>query len=84
MMSKQPKQANGTKVNGQEVAKNGKKNGKPKVTWANASDQIQIALARLEQDTEMGLTVLKAKTEAMEAEAKAVGIVVREAMKRGI
>ena len=61
---------------------NGKKNGKSKITWANASDQIQLALARLEDDTDAGITSIRSKLEVVEEEAKAVGVAAKAAAKR--
>jgi len=58
-----------------------KKNG-TKITWYNASDQIQAALACLEKDTETGLKTLKTKIEAMGQEAREVGAAAKATTKR--
>ena len=76
-MPKQPKKAKGTKMGTGEHPK-----ARVKVTWANASDQIQVALACLERDTESGLSTLRTKIENMAKEAKAVGEAAKATSKR--
>jgi hypothetical protein len=78
-MPKRPKPVNGVKKMDSQAPT---KKSKPKVTWANASDQIQIALACLERDTETGLKTLKSKIEAVGREARAVGEAAKASSKR--